>query len=79
MLAIGAWLEWMILEVFSNLGDSMILCDSFFPYSLLCITEVPTEGTHLTVNKGCWNLLGTITTVFHNSQTQGIPQKKEES
>ena len=28
---IGGWLDWMILEVFSNLGDSMILngpCES---------------------------------------------------
>ena len=26
---IGGWLDWIILEVFSNLGDSMILSDSF--------------------------------------------------
>ena len=25
ILVIGGWLDWMILEVFSNLGDSMIL------------------------------------------------------
>ena len=32
ILVIGEWLDWMILEVFSNLGDSMILFyDSNFP------------------------------------------------
>ena len=25
ILMIGNWLDWMIMEVFSNLGDSMIL------------------------------------------------------
>ena len=25
ILVVGAWLDWMNLEVFSNLGDSMIL------------------------------------------------------
>ena len=25
MLVVGGWLDWMILEVLSNLGDSMIL------------------------------------------------------
>ena len=25
ILVVGGWLDWMILEVFSNLGDSMIL------------------------------------------------------
>ena len=24
ILVVGGWLDWMILEVFSNLGDSMI-------------------------------------------------------
>jgi len=25
ILVVGGWLDWMILEVFPNLGDSMIL------------------------------------------------------
>ena len=28
ILVIGGWLDWMILEGFSNLGDSMIFSDS---------------------------------------------------
>ena len=26
ILVVGGWLDWMILEVFSKVGDSMILC-----------------------------------------------------
>jgi len=25
----GGWLDWVILGVFSNLGDSMILCEGW--------------------------------------------------
>jgi len=28
ILVVGGWLDWMILEVFSNLGDSMVKCFS---------------------------------------------------
>jgi len=28
MLVVGGWLHWMILEVFSNLGDSVVVWNS---------------------------------------------------
>jgi len=38
ILVVGAHLDWLILEVFSNLGDSVILC-------LICVADMLTNGT----------------------------------
>ena len=49
---IGGWLDWMILEVFSTLGDSMILYSdqrSSFCSSVLMAWDLATLGSVLLI------------------------------
>jgi len=40
ILVIGGWLDWMILEVFSNIGDSTILYPARFQFAF-CFLPLP--------------------------------------
>ena len=45
----GGWLDWMILEVFSDLGDSIIGVSGGNPVAVVWVEAVPLPGPYSVV------------------------------